>query len=819
MNRSASAIFVSLIACVVLLMSSSAVVGQSPRNADAAASPVAPANTITVTTTADAGPGSLRQALIDAAAGDIITFDTSVFPPGSPATIALQSELPYISRGNITLDASNAGVVLDGQSIPPGYYRCLVVTSSGNTIRGFQIINCRFDGILLANASNNVIGGDRAVGSGPLGQGNLISATGGQGIQIYADSRNNRVSGNLIGTDLTGTFARPNYFDGIALQGSPGPSGNILGGATPGERNVISGNGQSGIWLRDGAHHNTILGNYIGTNVSGSAAIGNRGMGVSMNGGASLNRIGGPGAGERNIISYNGGTGVQVSGSNTVSNTVQGNWIGVDADGTGGLDPRDLVVAGDGTVFLASYGRGVFVSIDGAGSWQAANSGLATTKIETLAVSPDYAADGTAWAWGEGQLYITTDRGAHWSAQSSALAAGLRSLAVSPNYAADRTLLAAVAGQGIYRSADGGVTWTKVYVTMEADNIAFSPGFATDRLVLAGLSWWGVRRSADGGVTWADSSAGLNNVPVYDMAFAADGQTVLLASHKCGNDGVYRSQDGGQTWSASSSGISDCGPEWQIALSPNFLTDGVSLAAEDSLYRSTDGGHIWARASGTFGSRGLALAFSPAFASDKVAYFANFAGIHKSTDGGAQWSWAGANLADQGNAGPGVQVCCGAGSTQILSNVIGGNAGQGISIQGTEAAGSLIHGNLVGLGPDGATRAANGSTNIWIETPYVTITDNTSAAGSHGGLRSAQSAHHLTIEDNRFGTDATGTYAIGNSYDGVTLQSSWDILRRNVASGNLGAQQFQTSGVRAGGEGLRPASWSGKAGGSRRRWG
>jgi hypothetical protein len=605
----------------------------------------------------------------------------------------------------------------------------------------------------------------------------------------------NTVSGNYIGFNANGAGENWNSATGIEILG--GASYNIIGGATSGERNVISDLGR-GLSIFREAHHNIIRGNYIGTDVSGTAPLGNRWQGIELSSGAHHNTIGGSTAADGNIISYNQEHGIQVRDNGTHSNVIQNNRIGIDADGTGGLDARDLVVAGDGTVFMASYGRGVFKSVDRATSWQEANNGLGTTKIEVLTVSPSYAADSTVWAWGEGQLYITTDGGANWSVRSGTLATGLRALAVSPNYAADSTLLAAVNEQGIYRSMDGGSSWQKVFDTWAADNIAFSPQFAADKLVLAGLRSSGLVRSTDGGSTWIDSSAGLADVPVYDIAFAADGETVLLASHKCGeNEGIYRSQDGGQSWTASGEGLIDCGSEWQIALSPEFLTDGIALAAEDLPYRSTDGGQTWQRASHWFwtSSRGIALAFSPDV--EGVAYLNNFAGVHKTTDAGAYWSWAGGNLADRGNGGPGSDVCCGAGPTQITGNVIGGNGGQGIAINSPEAMGTLIEGNLVGLGPDGVTRAGNGGTNIWIETPYITIMNNTSAAGGHGGLRSSQSAHHLMIQGNRFGTDKTGTVAIGNSYDGLTLESSWDVVRGNVASGNLGAGMWASENMTA----------------------
>ena len=68
------------------------------------------------TSTADSGSGTLRQALLDAQSGDTITFDPVVFPPEASATIYLTSSLPPITQGGLTIDASNAGMVLDGSA-------------------------------------------------------------------------------------------------------------------------------------------------------------------------------------------------------------------------------------------------------------------------------------------------------------------------------------------------------------------------------------------------------------------------------------------------------------------------------------------------------------------------------------------------------------------------------------------------------------------------------------------------------------------------------------------------------------------------------
>lgn len=70
-----------------------------------------------VNSTADSGSGTLRECLTLAASGDAVTFDTGTFPPASPATIALASGLPEVTQGNLTIDASDAGVILDGSGV------------------------------------------------------------------------------------------------------------------------------------------------------------------------------------------------------------------------------------------------------------------------------------------------------------------------------------------------------------------------------------------------------------------------------------------------------------------------------------------------------------------------------------------------------------------------------------------------------------------------------------------------------------------------------------------------------------------------------
>ena len=117
------------------------------------------------------------------------------------------------------------------------------------------------------------------------------------------------LEGNFIGTDAFGASAIPNAANGILLDRA---SGNTIGGSAIGARNVISGNGRNGIELISGSAGNTVQGNYIGVDVTGSTALGNATDGLVI-AGSGGNTVGGAEPLSGNIISGNGGNGVIIS--------------------------------------------------------------------------------------------------------------------------------------------------------------------------------------------------------------------------------------------------------------------------------------------------------------------------------------------------------------------------------------------------------------------------------------------------------------------------------------------------------------------------
>jgi hypothetical protein len=290
------------------------------------------AATITVTTTADSGAGSLRQAITDSNASpgvvDTIAFNiTGPACAGVPAvcTIKPATALPTVADPVIIDGYTQPGsspntlaigddavllVELDGSLVSPngiGFY----VLANSTVIQGLVINRFSYTGIFID-----------ATGGGTLG--------------------GHTIRGNFIGTDPSGTLAVGCGTQGIFLRA---PNSNI-GGPNPGDRNVISANGASTSF---GANvklegdfapvsGSALKGNYIGTNAAGTGALGG-GAGILLYPGSEV-AIGGSAAGQGNLISGNGDYGISMTyncGTALANNVIQGNLIGVDASGTNPL--------------------------------------------------------------------------------------------------------------------------------------------------------------------------------------------------------------------------------------------------------------------------------------------------------------------------------------------------------------------------------------------------------------------------------------------------------------------------------------------------
>jgi parallel beta-helix repeat protein len=300
-----------------------------------------------VVNTDDGGAGSLRRAIRDAnsqAGRDDIVFAIGS-DPAATQVIAPATDLPAIT-GRVTIDGyTQPGAdPADGQT--PAQLRIVIDAAAANT-----------HGLELA-ANSSTIRGLAVQSDDSI-----------DGVSVVGDA--NLVEGNYIGTDVTGTVAL-GHSVGVAIHGDS----NVVGGSTPDARNLISGNDQG---LDIEGDLNAVLGNYVGTDVTGGLALEN-GTGLSVNG--SANTIGGPGDGAGNLVSGNDNDGIRIipaAGAlmgSPVGNRVEGNLIGTDADGTtalpnigDGVEIRDSLTntiggtaPGAGNVISGNHGAGVRVA-------------------------------------------------------------------------------------------------------------------------------------------------------------------------------------------------------------------------------------------------------------------------------------------------------------------------------------------------------------------------------------------------------------------------------------------------------------------------
>ena len=230
---------------------------------------------------------------------------------------------PPFGTGNLISGNGNSGVRIGGTFSQPCGGNIIAGNYIGTDVTGGPVgIGNAGQGIELGN---NVL--STTIGGTAAGYGNVISNNNGSG--VYLDgSTSNDLQRNHIGTDVAGTSAMPNGGEGVYLLNSA--DYNTIGGSTGVERNIISGNTGSGIFIA-GSNGNDIQGNYIGTNVNGTADLQNDSDGVNITAGSTGNTVGGTTSGHGNVISGNNDAGIEIN--NSTGNTVSANYIGTNANG------------------------------------------------------------------------------------------------------------------------------------------------------------------------------------------------------------------------------------------------------------------------------------------------------------------------------------------------------------------------------------------------------------------------------------------------------------------------------------------------------
>jgi hypothetical protein len=255
------------------------------------------------------------------------------------------------------------GASSEMRNIVSGNRTGVSIASDRNQIVGNYIGTDRSGTISIGNSLRGIIimGAFNIVGGSNAEERNVISANS-YGVAISGmNARKNVVAGNFIGLEAFGSVILKN---GRGIEILYGAAENTVGGTTAGAGNVISGSNESGILLEE-TSGNSIFGNLIGTDATGTVALGNH-VGISIRSDAKRNFIGGPVEGEGNLISGNSDKGIQIFRAGADSNVVQGNFIGTDIMGTVSIPNGDGVIINGSARFNriggSSEGEGNLIS-------------------------------------------------------------------------------------------------------------------------------------------------------------------------------------------------------------------------------------------------------------------------------------------------------------------------------------------------------------------------------------------------------------------------------------------------------------------------
>ena len=668
-----------------------------------------------------------------------------------------------VNAGVLISDASNnvvGGTALGAENVISGngFGVLINVFASSNVVLGNLIgtdaagtvaLGNGLEGVFIDEASGNTIGGAMP------DSGNVISANGRDGVEINgASASGNRVAGNYIGTDVSGGVALANAQDGVRIDGAPS---NTIGGSAAGTGNVVSGNVRDGVLLISaGATGNVVEGNLIGTNAAGSGSVPNV-DGVRFDNSASGNTIGGVAAGAENVISGNTGFGVRMTGA-SASNVVLGNLIGTDGAGAvalgNGLEGVFIDDTAGNTIGGAMPDSGNVISGNGQDGVEI-NGGSATgNRVAGNYIGTDVTG-GVAVA--NGQDGVRVEGAPSNTIGGSAVGAGN---VISGNVR-NGVLLISVGATG--NVVEGNLIGTDaagsgavpnvdgVRFDNSSSNNTFGGTAAGAENVISGNSGFGVRMTG----------ASASNVVLGNLIGTNGAGTVALGNLL---EGVFIDDSAGNT-------IGGAMPDSGNVISGNGQ-DGVEINGGSATGNRVAGNYI-----GTDIAGGVALAN----AQDGV----RIDGAPSNTIGGSA-------------AGTG--------------NVVSGNIRNGVLLISAGATGNVVEGNLIGTDDTGSAavsnvdgvRLDNGASNNTIGGVAAGAENVISGNSGFGVYMTGTSASNVVL-GNLIGTDGAGAVALGNGLEGVFIDDTPGNTiggampdSGNVISGN-GQDGVEISGASASG--------------------
>jgi photosystem II stability/assembly factor-like uncharacterized protein len=304
--------------------------------------------------------------------------------------------------------------------------------------------------------------------------------------------------------------------------------------------------------------------------------------------------------------------------------------------------------AQDSLVFIGTggwaYQGSVYKSVDGGRTWQNLGSPLQGKNITDVSISPHFDQDSVIFVGTEYDGVYRSFNGGHiWTQLNNGLSAlSINQIDISPTYAIDSTIFLTECDndEAVYRSQNGGRNWQRVLSTFASD-VKISPNFFNDREVFAGSYDSNLYKSIDGGSTWTNLGGPHFNIWVIDISPNYIVDSTLSTGH--GNaGGIFYSHDRGVSWESRCHGISAL-EVISICVSPYFTQSPIVFACPDygaGPYRTTDGGNTWETVNtGLFNTRGYSFSPSPNMPSDSTIFYAVwYDGVYRTENLGNLWT-------------------------------------------------------------------------------------------------------------------------------------------------------------------------------------
>jgi regulation of enolase protein 1 (concanavalin A-like superfamily) len=329
------------------------------------------------------------------------------------------------------------------------------------------------------------------------------------------------------------------------------------------------------------------------------------------------------------------------------------------------------------TVFAGSVAGGIWRSDDGAVSWRPVDDFMTNLAIASLAINPrnpDEMYAGTGETFGNADsirgagLFKSVDGGVTWtqvSSQSRGPWPDVRRVAVSP----DGTILLAAGRNGFFRSTDGGATYLSISQLSGSVAVAFHPTDSNRAILLDGSGM--PRTTVDGGLTWTSGTIPYGGGRAEVVYSRSQPDTIYIAGV---DGGIYVSHDGGLTFTRRYIGLPNNQTWYDLVIWCNPTNPNHLLWGAQSMFESVDGGASWRFVQGGMHEDQHVIVDDPRFdgTSNALIYVGNDGGVY-SADArpGQAYDWM------TRNQNLGVTQFYGAAGDPVTGEVVGGTQDNG----------------------------------------------------------------------------------------------------------------------------------------------